>query len=202
MKHVWRIGIALGIYLITVGVVHFLKQRDAAQLAAEESSVQMATVPVTEADRSLWRKTEERVRRLSGQEEQKARQTRAAAQTRPSRRQLQLARVGSWNALIRTNMLHYHQLYNAAWASGTGQIVCNICDSFSYMPCIMCSDHKGKCMTCDGSGHREGQELCPSCVGTGKCYLCAGSGKMFCPFCDDGMIRVDWPLPHYFPPAE
>jgi hypothetical protein len=32
-------------------------------------------------------------------------------------------------------------------------------------------------------------------VGTGKCFRCAGSGKMGCPFCNDGMIEARGPSP-------
>ena len=97
-------------------------------------------------------------------------------------------------------MEKYSALLNQAKQSTRGQVECTICDGFSYMPCVMCTDHNGKCIRCEGSGHLSPDVYCPSCMGKGKCYLCSGSGKMLCPFCNDGMIDIHWPPPTQSPP--
>jgi hypothetical protein len=200
MKHLTRIGIALLAYLATISVIHYLKKHDEAAAAAP-GAVWAPPVPITPAERNHWRTTEERIRYLVSLEDRRAREDRAARKVPGSRRPLQLSVLGAWTSVIRTNMARYHELYAQAKNHPKGEVPCTICDSASYMPCIMCPNHNGKCVSCGGSGRAEAQELCPSCQGTGKCYLCSGIGKMFCPFCDDGAIRVDWPLPNYFPPA-
>ena len=95
----------------------------------------------------------------------------------------------------------FRELLLKARQSPHDSVTCTICDGFSYMPCVVCPGHNGKCVTCRGAGKRAAGELCATCLGTGKCYLCSGAGKMFCPFCDDGEVHSRQPVPASFPPV-
>ncbi len=78
----------------------------------------------------------------------------------------------------------------------TGEIRCTLCDGRGTMrSCVLCSGYKGKCVTCNGSGKLSDLEDCPTCLGDGNCFLCAGTRKMTCPFCDDGMMSANRPMP-------
>jgi hypothetical protein len=117
-----------------------------------------------------------------------------------SRQEARAAATPAWLQVLSTNEEKYASLIARAKQSPKGQVECTICDGLSYMPCIMCDQHDGKCVRCGGSGHKGLDAYCPTCLGKGKCYLCAGSGKMFCPFCHDGMIDLKWPAPSQLPP--
>ncbi len=115
----------------------------------------------------------------------------------------QQARAGAstaWQEVLATNQAVFRELFAQARKAERGEVPCTICDGYSYMPCVMCRERDGKCVTCRGSGHRLPDVLCPTCLGSGKCYLCTGSRKMFCPFCDDGMIQSHKPEPPTDPP--
>ncbi len=169
--------------------------------APETGSVQHPGTP-SEHDQ-FNRQIEERVQRISTLERAAARleQMRAAsAETDTYRRQAQATAFMAWQQVLATNQAGYAKLLEQARASANGEVPCTICDGFSYMPCVMCPHHDGKCVTCKGSGQLTGDAICPACLGSGKCYLCTGSGKMFCPYCDDGTIQARRPPPAAFPP--
>ena len=142
----------------------------------------------------------ERVQQL---EAMVSRQAQMAAATRdmPAARQRARAEAApAWTRVLITNQEAYQLLLAQAQKSDRGEVTCTICDGFSYMPCVLCTHHDGKCIDCRGAAYIRSGVLCPSCLGSGKCYLCTGSGKMFCPFCDDGMILKQWPAPAKEPP--
>jgi len=124
----------------------------------------------------------------------------ATSQMPASRREAQVGAYPAWKQLLTTHHAAYLGLLEQARKTPHGEVPCTLCDGFSYMPCAMCKDHDGKCVKCHGSGTDGLDVLCPACLGSGKCYLCNGSRKMFCPFCDDGMIQVRRPPPSSFPP--
>jgi hypothetical protein len=207
MKHIIRISAAVVLYIGTIFLLRLGSHQP--NPVGPDGQPTPETGPIVwEGARSIdpqarlhWKQTEERMQRLAVLEENYAKRERALKEMGVSRRQLQLGAVGAWSAIIQTNMSQFHDLYQKAKESPKGEVVCTVCDSYSYMPCIMCKNHDGKCITCSGTGHRSQAEFCPSCLGTGRCYLCSGRGKMFCPFCDDGMVKIKFPLPHYFPPG-
>jgi hypothetical protein len=207
MKHFFRLGLALALYVLAILALRSTRH-DGRSEGTEDPALSASpsvtwTLPqwMIDDDRLHWKGTEQRVRYLAASEQDRSRRERALRDMPAARRELQTATLGAWSNLVRSNMPAYHDLYAKAKEAPNGEVLCTICDTLSYMPCIMCRNRDGKCTTCNGSGRRGRDEYCPSCLGTGRCYLCTGSGKMFCPFCDDGMIKVKWPLPHYFPPA-
>lgn len=104
-----------------------------------------------------------------------------------------------YDAFIRTNTPTYLVLVERAKAlKGKlgGEVRCTICSGDHYVPyCVLCRELKGKCRNCEGTGRIFATEYCPGCIGSGKCFLCQGVGKMLCPFCDDGMIDPTRPPP-------
>ena len=136
-----------------------------------------------------------RVAELSRLEMERDKRQQAAARMEDSRKSLQVARTAAWSGVIATNWQALQALRQKAAASPGGETPCTLCDGKGYMGfCILCHDH-GKCPSCTGTGHASSDAYCPTCLGTGKCYLCFGSRHMSCPFCNDGMIAVKWPLP-------
>jgi hypothetical protein len=120
----------------------------------------------------------------------------AALKTEVTRRPLQLARREDWRQMIATNSELYRQLRLKASTSPHGVTPCTICDGLSYMHfCVMCKKNDGKCPTCKGTGLITVNDYCPTCTGSGKCYICNGTGRMLCAFCDDGMIDIRRPPP-------
>ena len=71
---------------------------------------------------------------------------------------------------------------------------CTICDGQGAFPCLMCEKNRGKCPECRGDGRQSG-EYCRTCIGDGQCFMCAGTGKMLCVFCDDGLVDLRVPSP-------
>jgi hypothetical protein len=108
-----------------------------------------------------------------------------------------------WHQILMTNSSKFYALRKKAASMPGGITPCTLCDGEGYMAdCITCSNSDGKCVTCYGTGTlSNGDEICPTCVGTKNCYLCNGFKKMLCPFCDDGMIDVQVPLPPELPPT-
>jgi hypothetical protein len=106
-----------------------------------------------------------------------------------------------WTALIQKHWAEYQSLVVKAGLSPNQTIRCTICIDSFLMFCLICDSHNnGKCGECHGSGHLTGDEICPSCSSTGVCFLCAGTGKMPCPFCDQrGFIHVGRPAPSWTP---
>lgn len=108
---------------------------------------------------------------------------------------ISLDHQGAWAALINSNLAVFQDLRGLAAHSHGNETHCTICDGVGRMHfCILCDHNDGKCLTCRGTGRYLGN-TCPTCRGTGKCYLCSGTGKMGCPFCDDGTIYANAPFP-------
>lgn len=117
------------------------------------------------------------------------RRSKAAARMKDSRRHLQATYQNDWRKIINKNRAKFGELRKAAAKDPTGEIPCTICEEKQYLAdCILCPDESGKCDTCDGKGLLFADETCPSCLGSGECFMCFGIGQMPCPFCNDGMV--------------
>src|SRR2546423_10873946 len=184
MKHACGIILALLVYLGVIYLVGSPSKEEA--VTARDSTAEDASaaspsqpLPMSDADQLQAQQTQERVQHLETQTRE-LEMTEAAAQRMPAaRRMAQAATVSAWTQVVSTNTDKYLELLQKAKQSARGQIECSICDGLSYMPCVMCKNHSGKCIHCDGTGHLAARTYCPTCLGKGKCYLCNGSGKMF-----------------------
>jgi len=142
------------------------------------------------------RLTQAHVKELARLEEEQRKRNQAAAGMKPAREHLQFKAQDGWSELLATNSAAFIALRKRAAQSPTGETPCTLCDGGGYQHyCVLCPEAKGKCATCKGSGMFSAKEYCPTCLGTGKCFLCFGTGKMSCPFCNDGMVSLKWPLP-------
>ncbi|MGB0414257.1 MAG: hypothetical protein ACPGJU_07400 [Coraliomargarita sp.] len=102
-------------------------------------------------------------------------------------------------AILERHGEEYEELRKLAATKPDKVVDCTICEGDTYLDyCIYCEeDAQGVCVRCGGSGERGVRdELCPPCLGTGECYACTGSGMMFCPFCDDGAVDLQFPPPY------
>jgi hypothetical protein len=161
----------------------------AAAQAAEQAAYQQQT--------KAW------VERLEKLEVKKGLRARAAEKMDQTRGWLQRDRRDAWTALISTNRQTFLALRDAARHATNGETTCTICDGRGSLAfCILCSHSDGKCVTCGGAGRLSTGEVCPTCMGTGRCYLCDGTGRMTCPFCNDGLIRVNGPQPAQIMPLK
>jgi DnaJ-class molecular chaperone len=117
------------------------------------------------------------------------------------RQKLLDARRTEWMALIQRHWDKYKNLHVTAGFSRTGETPCTICDDSFLKFCLLCdSSNNGQCPECHGKGRLHSDEICPACSATGKCFMCAGTGKMPCPFCDQrGMIYHASPPPSFVP---
>lgn len=162
-----------------------------------------AAVAPTSTDQGLGERerTEGRVKELA-QAKVRLDLRAAAAEQQPAHRQrLLAAHRTEWSALIVKHWSQYQALHLAAGRNPAGETPCTICDDSFLKFCLIC-DHAsdGKCPECHGTGHLLGNEICPACSATGKCFMCAGTGKMPCPFCDQrGMIYYKSPAPSFVP---
>lgn len=133
----------------------------------------------------------ERQEQLQKNETDLAARAHAASRMIASRQMFQLAKGAAWVQVITTNQPLYKALRELAANSPGGVTPCTICDGNSYLKsCVMCEHNDGKCPSCKGSGRTAHNAYCPVCVGSGKCFVCPGTGRMLCPFCDDGMIDL------------
>jgi hypothetical protein len=95
-----------------------------------------------------------------------------------------------------TNQLAFLALRDKAKHSPLEETACTLCDGKGSMHfCLVCPKNRGVCQACNGLGHNGYGDLCPACLGKRKCFNCFGSGKMLCPFCNDGTISAKGPLP-------
>jgi hypothetical protein len=202
MKHLYRISLVLLVYAAVLALVNFFRDKPPAELlgAAQTEAATEAPSRIISADPLYDRLIADRVITLTELARYREHLTHANQHMLRTRRQAAADAYPAWTEAVRTNRQTYLALLEQAKQAPKGKVVCSICGESSYIPCAMCKNHDGKCTTCGGIGSDAGSEFCPSCSGKGKCYLCNGTGKMFCPFCDDGMIRVDWPSPSSFPP--
>lgn len=196
--------IIAAVALVLICTLALSRQRPAPKESPDHSN-SAAAAPITgmarealERDAELQRQqTEERIAGLNRREAGQERYARAAAQSGESRRFINRSYAGAWKSVTETNRPLYLKLRAKAATSPNGETPCTICDGQSYLAyCIICRAHPGKCPTCQGHGRTAGDELCPTCLGGGKCFTCGGHSKMLCPYCDDGAIRADGRTPN------
>lgn len=196
--------IIAAVALVLICTLALSRQRPAPKESPDHSN-SAAAAPITgmarealERDAELQRQqTEEHIAALNRREAGQERYARAAAQSGESRRFINRSYAGAWKSVTETNRPLYLKLRAKAATSPNGETPCTICDGQSYLAyCIICRAHPGKCPTCQGHGRTAGDELCPTCLGGGKCFTCSGHSKMLCPYCDDGAIRADGRTPN------
>lgn len=191
----------IGIGAVACLVIALIADRRSRELLPVQAEEIVAQTELTSAENGQANavyesQTPARVSELSRLEGQQQLRQRAAAETQSARESLQLAKSREWSALLASNWPTFLTLREQAARSPTGEAPCTLCDGAGYMQlCILCRDHRGKCVTCDGKGTRLANELCPTCLGNAKCYLCFGTGRMPCPFCNDGTISIRWRMP-------
>lgn len=121
----------------------------------------------------------------------------AVERTPEFRKALQSKLHNQWSTLIHKYLPTFDDLKKQAAESDTKTVQCTICDGRGeFNSCLVCND-LGKCPTCLGKRTLSYGSVCPTCEGTGKCFFCQGSGKMACPFCDDGSVYANQPKPPY-----
>jgi Spy/CpxP family protein refolding chaperone len=203
MKPHLRTGLVIAALLV---VVCWLHQSSTSPDRSPDGTVQAQSI--TSSDHPApWpafmhdHSDEESVRTLKLQEDQRQKAEYARARMMRERSTLQRIHQADWTAVLQTNWAKFEELRKRA-AAGDGRTPCTLCDGFGYMPCVMCTDHNGRCVNCDGISRSVNGQHCAACLGSGKCYLCNGHGKMLCIFCNDGRIEVDWHMPHSAPPLE
>ena len=134
---------------------------------------------------------------LVGLELEQGKRQRAAEKSENFRGDLQYVTAGAWSRVLASHWPAFTALRQKAADSPHGQTPCTLCDGKGkgHMDhCVLCQN-SGKCPTCSGTGKAAHGEYCPTCLGKGSCYLCRGSKRMTCPFCDDGTVDVKTPVP-------
>jgi hypothetical protein len=112
----------------------------------------------------------------------------AASKMEESRKNYQFFSQQQWTSVIYTNLETFNALRSDAAHSNGESIPCSICSAHGSLNfCFLCKNG-GKCPGCEGTGEESFGKICPTCLGTGHCFLCHGTGKMTCPFCDDGQV--------------
>jgi len=130
---------------------------------------------------------------LSRRVADKEKRDRAGAQTVEYRKGLQMSRDGDWQRFLNPRKAEYKALRAKAVADPHGTTPCTICNGRGSMDdCFLCGS-TGKCPTCKGTGQVSADGYCPTCLGSGKCFHCNGTGKLVCPFCDDGDVYAKAP---------
>ncbi|HWY78245.1 MAG TPA: hypothetical protein VN281_21700 [Verrucomicrobiae bacterium] len=148
------------------------------------------------------RKTSVRLADLNRMENERHLLTQASGRTESEREILRVMRRPQWSAYYSTNWAAFQELQAKAAQSMGHKTACTICDGTGRADfCLLCGDLHGKCARCQGTGRTTFGGYCPACLGTGKCYLCGGTGMMPCDFCDDGVITPRF-IPHLMMPLE
>lgn len=133
---------------------------------------------------------------LARMEVEKEKRDLAASKSLTVRTQLQAACQNSWLEVLATNEPAFQALREMAKRSPNEETPCTLCDGKGSIHfCLVCRNSRGICEGCSGAGHSAFGAPCPACLGTRKCFNCFGSGKMLCPFCNDGTISAKGPLP-------
>lgn len=146
--------------------------------------------------------TEARKEQLWQLEDSQTKQRDSAKELPHYRQRVLGAHQAEWTALLEKHWLEYERLLQKAQQSSNGMTDCTICGGDTYLDfCIFCNEPSdGDCASCQGDGHRFGNELCPTCQGDGNCFMCTEElHQMMCPFCDDGDIDIDRPAPSPYP---
>lgn len=140
------------------------------------------------SSRGKSEQTSERVKELEKMALNKKQRDQVAENTVRARKHLQFYGYIAWRKFIDAQMPVFEELRKQAALSPDKYVPCTICDAKGILElCVVC-DHTGKCPTCRGKG-RDVDGPCPVCLGNGKCFLCFGSGKMPCPFCQSQLLR-------------
>src|ERR1051325_9912167 len=155
MKHLYRIALALALYAVAVYVFKAAsKPQDLGPSQTEAATEDpLPRRPSTVVEQELARQIEERSRQLEIQARHLEKLETAKAEMLNRRREVQSASYAAWNQILTANHEHYLQLRDQAVKDPRGQVPCTICDGYSYMQCVTCRDHDGKCVTCKGTGH-------------------------------------------------
>jgi hypothetical protein len=133
---------------------------------------------------------------LARMELEKEKRDLAASKSIAVRAKLQAACQDSWSKVLAANDHAFQALREQAKRSPAEETPCTLCDGKGYMRfCLVCRNNSGTCPACGGAGRDAFGGPCPACLGTRKCFSCFGSGKMLCPFCNDGTISAKGPLP-------
>jgi hypothetical protein len=147
-------------------------------------------------------KTTVRLADLNRMENERHLLGKAAERTDAEREILRVMRRPLWSAYYSTNWAAFQELQAKAAQSVGHKTACTICDGTGRADfCLLCGDLHGKCARCQGTGRTTFGGYCPACLGTGKCYLCGGTGMMPCDFCEDGVITPHF-TPHLMMPLE
>ncbi len=167
-----------------------------APVVSAETVQPVTTVSDTERQRQFDQLEQEKqsyADEISRRDSLREKRQRAGARTEGFRKQLQFSRSDAWSKMIASNAPAYEKIRAAAVANH-GSALCTLCNGRGTMSlCVLCGN-SGRCPSCNATGQFEG-DLCPTCLGSGKCYLCLGKGRMICPFCDDGEVADNAPLP-------
>jgi len=141
------------------------------------------------------RQTEERLNQLAKQAEYLEKVQTAAQHTQESRKWVAQNAQNTWDAMLQANRAKYAALQQQLASSKTHTVHCTICNGLGELRCSLCTAHPGKCATCGGSGYDSQGNVCATCLGSGRCFLCSGTRKMNCIYCNDGMIDEHTPAP-------
>jgi hypothetical protein len=137
----------------------------------------------------------EQLEAATQREKMQQRLAEAVAHTKDYREQLQYTCGDAWAKYVSQNMKLFMSLRQQAARSPSQAAPCTICNGRGQASfCVLCKD-TGKCPTCGGTGALSTGAMCPTCQGRKVCYLCHGSGKMTCAFCNDGSVAVDQSTP-------
>ncbi len=176
---------------------------DETDTSTETNSVEapVRTAEWSEQQQVEHRATEARRVELQRIDEQLKKRELSARELPDYRQRILSSHQAEWTQFLEDNWQEYLALLAAAKKSNNGKIDCTICEGDTYLDfCFFCSvPSNGKCASCDGHGTRFGDELCPTCQGNGKCFMCNNSHQMMCPFCEDGAIDIDAPPPSRTP---
>lgn len=171
------------------------------QVHATTISVATPATPSSPEDADTFqaahdRETQARIQELAQLQSTRTRRDLAAEKMEASRKFLQLSYSGRWSTVLTTNWPAYLALRRQAASSPTGEVPCTICGGTERLPyCVVCAGYDGKCVSCRSLGPTSTEEICPTCFGNRKCFLCFGSGQMPCPFCIEGMVNIRRPMP-------
>jgi len=125
---------------------------------------------------------------MTKREEARLKRDQAGEKMKESREYYQYFWQAQWTNVVWPKLEEFNALRSEAAHSDTGSVPCTLCNGRGQMAsCVLCAN-SGKCPGCNGTGKHSHDQLCPTCLGTGHCFLCGGSGKMTCPFCDDGQV--------------
>jgi DnaJ-class molecular chaperone len=139
---------------------------------------------------------QDHLRELSRLQTEQQRHNHAAQRMKAYRQDIEMNRRALWTRLISAHTKTFLALRQQAALSPKGEARCTLCDGRGTIdPCVLCADRHGRCVSCNGTGKLKVDEYCPACLGSGNCFLCAGTRKMTCPFCDDGIITANRPMP-------